>query len=87
MAKLKGQQQKLADTEAKVAALEIAHDQSVAEADALHNAVEGTNIRLSRAAQLTATFQGFDTWRNKLQVSWNYFLIFLMLILNDAGIQ
>lgn len=71
MAKLKGQQQKLADTEAKVAALEIAHDQSVAEADSLHNAVEGTNIRLSRAAQLATAFQGFDTWKNKLQVSTN----------------
>lgn len=68
MAKLKGQQQKLADTEAKVAALEISHDQSVAEADSLHNAVEGTNIRLSRAAQLATAFQGFDTWTNKLQV-------------------
>jgi len=68
MSKLKGHQQKLADTEAKVAALEMTHDQSVAEADALHNAVQGHTLRLSRAAQLATALQGFHLWKTKLQV-------------------
>ncbi|XP_065338066.1 dynein axonemal heavy chain 6-like [Cloeon dipterum] len=66
MSKLKGHQQKLADTDAKVAALEVTQDQGMAEADALSNAVEGATVKLKRASQLGSAFTEFDVWKIRL---------------------